>query len=152
MHVLFSDFEDIENKDVIPTVNQISPEISKAAVIAAENFVETCCQHCLFLSGKGVLNSEIKRYSEGRDAFWLWFVYDFNCVGDFDDSLINNAAYTLLQSGKVLDLSTMLKNKKYQNRGQKEGAVKAMKKLEADGFGVLKKKEMHRGTSAVSHI
>ena len=84
--------------------------------------------------------------------FWLWFVYDFNCVGDFDDSLINNAAYTLLQPGKVLDLSIMLKNKKYQNRGQKEGAVKAMKKLEADGFGVLKKKEMHRGTSAVSHI
>ena len=36
MHVLFSDFEDIENEDVIPTVNQISPEISKAAVIAAE--------------------------------------------------------------------------------------------------------------------
>ena len=69
MHVLFSDFEDIENEDVIPTVNQISPEISKAAVIAAENFVETCCQHCLFLSGEGVVNSEIKRYSEGRDAF-----------------------------------------------------------------------------------
>ena len=40
----------------------------------------------------------------------------------------------------------------YQNRGQKEGAVKAMKKLETDGFGELKKKEMHHGTSAVSHM
>lgn len=66
--------------------------------------------------------------------------------------MINNATYTLLQPGKILDLSTMLKNKKYQNRGQKEGAVKAMKKLEADGLGRLKTKELHRGAAAVSHI
>ena len=79
-------------------------------------------------------------------------MYNFSYTGDFDDSLINNGAYTLLLPGKVLDLSTMLKNKKYQNRGQKEGAVKAMNKLEADGLGELKRKEMHRGTSAVSHM
>ena len=65
MHMLFSDFKDIENEDVIPVVNQISTEISEAALIAAENFVKMCCQHCLFLSGKGILDNEIKRYSEG---------------------------------------------------------------------------------------
>ena len=63
--MLFSDFKDIESEDVILVVNQISTEISEAALIAAENFVEIDCQHCLFLSGKGILDNEIKRYSEG---------------------------------------------------------------------------------------
>ena len=65
MHVLFSDFKDHEDKDIIPTVHQILPEISEAAIVSAQNFVEICCQHCVFLSGKGILHNEIKRYSEG---------------------------------------------------------------------------------------
>lgn len=69
-----------------------------------------------------------------------------------DDVVMRNAAFTILQPGKVLDLSMMLKNKKYQNRGQKDGAVNAMKRLEADGLGTLQKKDMHRGASAVSHV
>lgn len=79
-------------------------------------------------------------------------IINSNKTGDFSDSLINNATYTLLQPGKILDLSSILKNKKYQNRGHKEGAVKAMKKLEADGLGTLKKKELHCGAAAVSHM
>lgn len=69
-----------------------------------------------------------------------------------DDDVMRNAAFTILQLGKVLDLSVMLKNKKYQNCGQKEGAVNAMKRLEADGLGTLQKKDMHRRASAVSHV
>ena len=65
IHVLFSDFKGHENEDIIPVVHEISPEISEAAIIAAQNFVEICCQHCIFLSGKGILDNEIKRYSEG---------------------------------------------------------------------------------------
>ena len=62
MYMLFSDFKDTENEEVIPIVNQIS---SIAALIAAENFVKICFQHCLFLSDKGILDNEIKGYSEG---------------------------------------------------------------------------------------
>lgn len=65
MHMLFSDFKDHKDEDIIPTVHQISLEISEAAIVAAQNFVEICCQHCVFLSGKGILHNEVKRYCEG---------------------------------------------------------------------------------------
>lgn len=58
--MLFSDFNGREDENIIPTIHQISPEISKAAIVAAQNFVEICCQHCVFLSGKGILENEIK--------------------------------------------------------------------------------------------
>ena len=152
IHVLFSDFKDNEDEDIIPTIRKISPEISEDAIIAAQNFVETCCQHCMFLCGKGILDNEIKRHGEGTYVcLHIELMLNYK-TADFDDSLINNAAYTLLQPGRILDLSTMLKNKKYQNRGNKEGAVKVMKKLEEDGLGTLKKKELNRGAAAVSHL
>ena len=47
IHVLFSDFKGHEHDNIIPTIHQISPEISEAAIVAAQNFVEICCQHCL---------------------------------------------------------------------------------------------------------
>jgi len=64
--------------------------------------------------------------------------------------VVSAAAFTILQPGKLLDLSAMLRAKKYANRGNKERAVKAMKKLESDGLGKLLRKEMQRGASAVS--
>ena len=64
--------------------------------------------------------------------------------------MISAAAFTILQPGKILDLSAMLKAKKYSARGNKDGAIKAMKKLQSDGFGMLKKKDMQRGAAAVS--
>ena len=64
-------------------------------------------------------------------------------VGDYDSNKMSNAAFTLLLPGRILDLSTLLSTKKYRNRGNKDGALAAMKKLESDGLGKIKKKETH---------
>ena len=64
--------------------------------------------------------------------------------------MVSTAAFIILQPGKLLDLSALLKAKKYANQGNKERAVKAMRKLESDGLGKLVKKEMQHGASAVS--
>jgi len=64
--------------------------------------------------------------------------------------VVSTAAFTILQPGKLLDLSAMLRAKKYANRGNKERAIKAMDKLESDGLGKLLRKEMQHGASAVS--
>jgi len=68
-----------------------------------------------------------------------------------EEKVKDNASFTLTQPGKVLDLSAMLRSKKYAGRDNKEGAVKAMTLLESDGLGKLEKKEVHRGASAVKH-
>ena len=73
-------------------------------------------------------------------------------IGDYDSSKILNAAYTLTLPGRILDLSNLLSNKKYRNQGNKDGALAAMKKLEIDGLGKIKKKETYRAASAVSKI
>ena len=72
-------------------------------------------------------------------------------TGDYDSSKMSNAAYTLALLGRILDLSTLSSNKKYRNRSNKDGALAAMKKLENDGLGKIKKKEAHRVASAVSN-
>ena len=72
-------------------------------------------------------------------------------TGDYDSRRISNATYTLALPGRILDLSTLLSNKKYRNQGNKVGALAAKKKLENDGLGKIKKKEAHRGASAVSN-
>ena len=108
--------------------------------------------HCAYLSGKSTIENEIKHCKEGiirNHIFHYLHKFTGNCE---DDVVMRNAAFTILQPGKVLDLSMMLKNKKYQNCGQKDGAVNAMKRLEVDGLGTLQKKDMHRGASAVSHV
>ena len=70
-------------------------------------------------------------------------------AGDYDTAKISNAAFTLLLPGRALDLSNLLANKKFRPQGTKDGALAAMKKLESSGLGKIKKKEAHRGASAV---
>lgn len=65
-----------------------------------------------------------------------------------DDS--NLEGYTLLQAGKKLDISALVKAKKYKGRGNKAAAVEACKKLQEKGFGELCELGSSRGTSMVS--
>ena len=142
-------------EDFSPIPIAVPSTISEYAIIAAEDFVTTCCQHCAYLSGRSTIENEIKRCSEGTYNEEITFCIIYIClfIGNCEDDVVmDNAAFTILQPGKVLDLSMMLKNKKYQNHGQKDAAVIAMKRLEVDGLGTLKKKDMHRGASAVSHV
>lgn len=61
------------------------------------------------------------------------------------------AAYVLLLPGKLLDISSLNSSHKFRGRGNKEGAVAAIKELEAAGLGVVKEERSTRGTSKVSH-
>jgi len=64
MHILFLDFD--ERHEDIPTFfKDIPEEISEKAIIAAQNFVEVCCQHMAFLAGRRKIDNEITRHSEG---------------------------------------------------------------------------------------
>ena len=67
-----------------------------------------------------------------------------------DKEAINNAAYCLTLPGRSLDLSALLVAKKFRYRGNKEGAISALKLLERDDLGKLIPKTAHRGASTVS--
>ena len=151
LHVLFADFNEKE-KGIPTTFKDIPEEIDEKAIVAAQNYVEVCCQHIAFLAGRKTIDSEITRHVEGNNIVFCDLSMFKLHIGDYDSSKISNAAYTLTLPGRILDLSTLLSNKKYRNRGNKDGALAAMKKLESDGLGKIKKKETHRGASAVSKI
>ena len=62
----------------------------------------------------------------------------------------NLEGYTLQQPGEKLDISILVKAKKYKGRGNKAVAVEACKKLQEKGFGILRELGSSRGTSMVS--
>ena len=63
LHVLF---HDIPEGGTLPTsLSDIPPVISNSAIIAAMNFVDTCCQHAAFVSGRGQMEEEIQRLTSG---------------------------------------------------------------------------------------
>jgi len=55
-----------------------------------------------------------------------------------------------LLPGNKLNLSTLLILKKFRLRGNKEGALAAMRQLEREGLGKLIPKSSRRGASTVS--
>lgn len=60
LSVLFSDSIDDDGKIAM---SSIPSEISTRALLAAENFVDTCCQHAAYIAGRGKLEDEINRLS-----------------------------------------------------------------------------------------
>ena len=64
-------------------------------------------------------------------------------IGQNDASILSppggksNEAFCLMLQGKQLNLSTLLKEKKFRQRGHKEGALRAMHNLEDDELGRL---------------
>ena len=53
----------------------------------------------------------------------------------------SNEALCLTLPGNELDLSALLKDKKFRGRGNKEGALQAMRILEEDELGKLEEKQ-----------
>ena len=53
----------------------------------------------------------------------------------------SNEAFCLTLPGNQLDLSALLKDKKFRHRGNKEGALQTMKILEEDKLGKLEEKQ-----------
>ena len=63
----------------------------------------------------------------------------------------NLEGYTLLQLGEKLDISALVKAKRYKGRGNKVAAVEACNKLQEKGFGTLLELGSSRGTPMVSN-
>lgn len=55
MHILFH----MDEEGSLPTV------ISEAAIDAAINFVEVCCQHTAYITGRGNINEELENLQSG---------------------------------------------------------------------------------------
>ena len=55
--------------------------------------------------------------------------------------------FCLTLPGKQLDLSVLLKEKKFRHKGNKEGALRAMRILEEDGLGRLDEKKLSNKSS-----
>ena len=60
------------------------------------------------------------------------------------------AAYCLLLPGKVLHISALLTAKRFRDKGNKEGAVRAIRVLQSAGLGDVIEIKPQRGTSLVS--
>lgn len=77
-----------------------------------------------------------------------------NFIQTDDDMLDDDKAevpigFTLLQPGGTLDISTLVKSRKYKDRGNKTGLVKACKRLQEMGLGELCELGSTRGTPMV---
>ena len=62
LHVIFCEIDAIEGES---SVEAIPSTISKEAIIAAENFVGTCCQHAAFMAGRGKIEEEMSKLATG---------------------------------------------------------------------------------------
>ena len=58
MHVLFH----MDNELPLPD------EVSKAAIEAAIDFVEVCCQHTAYITGRGDINQELEHLESGNQV------------------------------------------------------------------------------------
>ena len=61
MHVLFN--LDLEEEELPAT-------ISDAAIQAAIDFVEVCCQHTAYITGRGNINEELEHLQSGRNLIF----------------------------------------------------------------------------------
>lgn len=68
------------------------------------------------------------------------------------DEAFSNAAYSLLIPGKILNLSALNSQKKFRDRGNKQGAKKGWQLLEDSGLGKLHATKAVRGTDMVCAI
>jgi hypothetical protein len=60
------------------------------------------------------------------------------------------AKYCLLLPGKVLHISALLIAKRFRDKGNKDGAVRAIRTLESAGLGEVIEVKPQRGTNVVS--
>ena len=153
LHVLFN----------MDTPQTIPEEISQDAIESAKNFVEVCNQHVAHLAGRGVISEAIEglqKFQKSKlakltilaGAHHQWLILGIMLSGDkTNDSLRHsNAAYSLLLSGKVLNLTVLNTMRKFRDRGNKAGAIEAWKLLQEKGLGKLIESKARRGTDMVS--
>ena len=67
LHILMSDHHHEVDGTII--VSEVPNVISKEAIIAAQNFVNTCCQHAAYISGRGKIEDEIEKISTAAGMY-----------------------------------------------------------------------------------
>lgn len=75
-------------------------------------------------------------------------------TGDDDTTTTSDnatAAMTILLPGKILYLTPLLNAKKYRNRGNKDGAIRAFYQLHDEGLGNVIEVEGGKGSSMVHY-
>ena len=133
LHILFR----VESED--PPQGPLPDTISQDAVKAAINFVEVCCQHTAYISGRGSIESELELVQAGDD-----------CTHETANEPQQESTEALVLSlpGQTLDVSYWVhKKRRFRHRGGIEGALQAMKNLQEDGMGKLEQK---RGKGSVN--
>lgn len=88
-------------------------EIIDAAIIAACDFVDTCCIHTAFMAGRSTSLCKSHESKSSDENFFLMF------------------------PGNVLILSDIINARRFRNRGKKEEALTALTILQNDGLGML---------------
>ena len=157
LHVLFCD--GIDDKGEL-TVHEVPTVVESKAVVAARNFVNTCCQHAAFVAGRGLIDDEITQLTSSKPQTLLNLnVTHTQCILAFiAGSMVTTpnasslVSYCLLLPGKKLHLSALLTAKKFRGKGNKDGAVAAFREIADAGLGMLSTEESRRGTSAVSGV
>ena len=61
-------------------LQDISLVVSDAAIVAAINFVDTCCQHCAYIAGRGDITEEIKQLSSGMELQHKMYSKSETCI------------------------------------------------------------------------
>jgi hypothetical protein len=149
LHLLFSIGQGGESVD---------QTVTDEAVTAAIDLVKLTCQQVAYMVGRGTLQEEVQKFQQG-----LYLRYNNHyCENaiktqgqseEQEDEITSDgatAAFTLTLPGKTLYLSKLLSLKKYRNRGNKDGAVRAFYRLEEGGFGRVFEVGGSKGASIVS--
>ena len=59
-----------DEERIIPT-NTLPTTLTEDALKAAINFVEVCCQHTAYITGRQTIESEIKKYKQSKCNYTL---------------------------------------------------------------------------------
>jgi hypothetical protein len=104
--------------------------ISENTIMASMDFVDVCCQQTAFIAGRHLIDEELEHMR--------------NILTNDDDECQVNVktpvsveTFCLTLPGQELHLPSLLHAKKFRNRGNKDGALTAFRKLAEEKLGNL---------------
>uniref|UniRef100_A0A1X7V404 Uncharacterized protein n=1 Tax=Amphimedon queenslandica TaxID=400682 RepID=A0A1X7V404_AMPQE len=112
--------------------------ICDAAIIAAINFVDYCIQNSAYLAGIVPIDDEITLIAQTSH------------LTAHDNLGKQNASFCLTLSRRKLYVNALLEQRKFRDKGNKDGVVRGLKMLQEAGLGKLIKVKAQRGTNLVS--
>ena len=91
LQVLFCDVKDADTIHLAQTIPTI---IGHNVLVAAQNFVDVCCQHAAYLAGRNLIEEVVKKYSDCK----------FKCIATYEESCMHTVlclTYAADESQKV---------------------------------------------------